>query len=177
MSGALIFAIALLATSAIVAGLYFALYRPLERRAAAQQSFVAASAKEHAAEIDSLRKHFQAQQAALQAQIASERAGAADVAAQAAAPEKAAVEPAPGPAAEPVAAAAKTEPEPAAAKAESRRASARKHSPARRAQRKPAAPAAAPAAATDANAEPAFDRETRRALRENIDDDPIGGLE
>jgi hypothetical protein len=191
MSGAMIFAVALLATSAIVAGLYFALYRPLERRAAAQQSFVAATAKEHAAEIDSLRKRFQAQQATLQAQLASERAGAADaVAARAAVPEKAAVEPAPAPAAEPVAAAATADtgtapalrggaslPTPAAAKIESRRPSARKHTPARRPQRKPAAPAAAPAATTDANAEPAFDRETRRALRENIDDDPIGGLE
>lgn len=179
MSGAMMFAIALLAMSVVVAGLYIALYRPLERRAAAQQSFVAATAKEHAAEIDGLRKHFRAQQASQQAQLASERAKTADaVAAPAIMPEKPA-DAAPAPATQPAVEQAAPQPKPTAApaKAESRRTSTRKPAAARRPPRKPAAAAAAPAAAVDPNAEPDFDRETRRALRENIDDDPIGGLE
>ena len=187
MSGAMIVAISLLATSALVAGLYFGLYRPLERRVAMQRAFVASGAKEHAAEIDVLRKHFQAQQASLQAQLASERARAAGaVAAPTAVPDEAAPEKAtePAQASAPAAAqqvepvvtrTAETREAPAPVKAETRRASARKPTATKRQQRKRTA-AAAPAV-VEANAEPEFDRETRRALRENIDDDPIGGLE
>jgi hypothetical protein len=68
----------LLMTSALVMlaiGLlaYLGAYRPLARRAAAQQAFVAEAAKEHAKEIDTLRKHFEAERAALYASVAAER--------------------------------------------------------------------------------------------------------
>jgi hypothetical protein len=192
---------ALLVFSAALAALYAGLYRPLERRAAAQQAFVADAAREHAKEIDSLRKHFQAQQANLQALLAAEQgklkpttASAPRVAlapaAPSAAPPPAAV-PAPAkaarvevPAKPSVAAPAKTEAAPAKAETRSRRSSTRKSAAHRSSSRqdppKPAAPRASeakPAAAAPVNAEPKFDRETRKALREHMNDDPIGGLE
>jgi hypothetical protein len=196
--------------SVVVAGLYAGVYRPLERRAEAQKKFVASAAAEHAAEIDGLRKHFQAQQVSLEAVIAAERAKAggeaqAATATQPPAPEQpnAAATPALAPeqpkkadaASAPVqaqpreaaapaqpAAPAKVEP---AAEQESRtvaprRATASKRSAFRRAPRKPEisrAGAAATAKAVAEPEEPELDRETRRALREQIDDDPIGGLE
>ncbi len=184
MSGAMIVALALLAASALVGGLYFTMYRPLQRRVVLQQAFVASGAKEHAAEIDVLRKHFEAQQSSLQAQLASERARAAEGdAARTAAPEidiGSAQTPAPAAAqqVDPVVTrTARTTKAPASPKADTRRVHARKQNAAKGAPRKRSAPAPAAPAVVDANAEPEFDRETRRALRENIDDDPIGGLE
>jgi hypothetical protein len=201
LSPALVLGGALLAVAAVVAGLYVGLYRPLQKRATVQQAFVASAAKEHAAEIDALRKHFQAQQASLQAQLVVERSKTAQVAAPAEAnagaapavaaaapepePEKAAAAKEPAPAAvAPAAAASKPAKaeqvaKPAAKAAEARRANARKASAARRAQRpKQVAAASAPPAPAD-DGEPELDRATRRALRESesMDDDPIGGLE
>jgi hypothetical protein len=197
----------------VVAGLYAGVYRPLERRAEAQRKFVASAAAEHAAEIDGLRKHFQAQQASLEAVIAAERAKAGEAqaataqppapeqpgeaAAAAAAstakppeqPNKKAATPALAP--EPPSQPATPVPAPAPAKAAPaepekeravapRRTSARKSAAFRRAPRKAEisrAGAAATAKAVAEPEEPELDRETRRALRESIDDDPIGGLE
>jgi hypothetical protein len=167
---------AFVATVAVAAGLYFALHRPLERRAAALQGFASSTAKEHAAEIDGLRRHFQAQQANLQALLAAERAEAA--AALAAAGEHARTEAdakAQADTIQPTRPVASTRN--ANAKAESRRASARKPAAVRRVQRKPAASSAVTRPASNTDSEPELSRETRRALREQVNDDPIGGLE
>jgi outer membrane biosynthesis protein TonB len=193
----------------VVAGLYAGVYRPLERRAEAQRKFVASAAAEHAAEIDGLRKHFQAQQASLEAVIAAERAKAGEAgsgtqvpaspAAATPTPAAAATPATPTPAAAPAPAAKPkpaAQPEEATAPAQPaapakvrvaseretrtavRRASQRKSAAFGRAPRKSEISRAGAAATAKAVAEePELDRETRRALRETIDDDPIGGLE
>lgn len=53
---------------------YVGAYRPLARRVAAQQAFEAEAAREHAAEIDTLRKRLDTERANLYAALAAERA-------------------------------------------------------------------------------------------------------
>jgi hypothetical protein len=171
----------------LAAGVYFGLYRPVLRRAMATQAMMAESVQSHAAELDQLRARLEAKQYSLQAEVTAARA---QLAAATTAVERTVVEPpvAEQAAAEPGTTASNEEP---AAKAEARaestsvtkskaaqkRASAKAKRAARRAaKRQAAAAAAAKPPATPAEEDP-LDRKTRRALRENMDDDPIGGLE
>jgi hypothetical protein len=184
MSRSLVIGATLCAAAAVIAGMYFGMYRPLAKRAASQQAIVTERANEHAAEIDGLRKHFQAQQANLQSQLAAEQQKSAQALA---AVEQIRVEAAKqAPAAAATAEGASEKPQVAKAEAVGAKPAAKASSS--RAARKAAAhkaqaaaakpePAKAQSAATSTDAEPQFDRETRRALRENMDDDPIGGLE
>jgi hypothetical protein len=159
MSSRMLAALAVLGLIAVGAGLYFGVYRGVARRAEVQQALIAERAKEHAEEIEALRKRFTAQQAALEVQMAAERSRTAEALSEAE-PRRAAATAEPPPVAEaaPVAA------EPVKAPARARK------SPARRAARKSASAAAVPS-------EDGLDRATRRALRESVNDDPIGGLD
>lgn len=170
----------------LAAGVYFGLYQPVLRRAVAQQAMMSESVQSHAAELDQLRARLEAKQQNLQAELSAARTQV----------EPPAAEPPPAAAAAALAdeaehadkadkahkadeAEAAAEPETAAkAKTVSKRQSAKAKRTARRAARKTAAAAKTAPKATPAPAEAdPLDRETRRALRETMDDDPIGGLE
>lgn len=176
ISRSAVVALALVALCAATAGGYFGLYRPLERRTAAQHALFSERAKEHAAEIDALREHFEAQQASVRQLLAAEKVKSAEALAaveQARAEAKTAepesVEPARGQA---VQRAAPGKPAKAAARA--RRAAARRAAAVQRARAKPE-----PVAAGTTERSSKLEASTRGALRgsESIDDDPIGGLD
>jgi hypothetical protein len=167
----------------LAAGVYFGLYKPVLRRALAQQAMMSESVQSHASELDQLRARLEAKQRSLQAEVAATRD---QLAASAPAVQRTTVEAAP---ITPAAAANADDaddaddkvaaPREAASVAKSKaaqkqRASAKAKRAARRAAKRQAA-AAKPVAAPPA--EDPLDRKTRRALRENMDDDPIGGLE
>jgi len=190
----------------LAAGVYFGLYRPVIRRALAQQAMMAESVQSHAAELDHLRARLEAKQQSLQAEVIAARtqlAGAGPAARTPGAPAEDAAPAEAEPDAKPDAKlAAKSDAKPDAksdakpeakvkpdakaaapvertsatpSKAAQKRASAKAKRAARRAAAK-RQPAAAKAAAPAADEDP-LDSKTRRALRETMDDDPIGGLE
>lgn len=193
----------------IAGGTYFGLYRPLLKRANAQQALMNESVQSHSLELEQLRTRFEAKQQSMQAELTAARSqlnGAepsAAPAAPSAAPQKAeAAGPAAAVAPEPAAAKLETKTviEPsknAVARTSSKAAAAKaKRAANRRAKREAAAAAAAAesakpkAAPAKAASKPAaaskplteeedLDRKMQRALRdnENVDDDPIGGLE
>jgi hypothetical protein len=171
----------------LAAGVYFGLYKPILRRAVAQQAMMSENVQSHASELDQLRARLEAKQRSLQAEVAAARN---QVAASAPAAQRTTVEPVPAAAPPEAKAGAVADddddddddkvaaPLEAASVAKSKaaqkqRASAKAKRAARRAAKRQAAakPVAAPPA------EDPLDRKTRRALRENMDDDPIGGLE
>ncbi len=152
----------LLVTALLVA--YLAAYRPLARRAAAQQVFSTESAKEHAEEIDALRKRFATERQHLYEALAAERAHSEQLLQQAR--EQAATQPAPS-----------AERTPAAVAPEVARPVARAVRHATRANgrhaRRHAARSRARTRTQPAKREAAQPRESG----ETLDDDPIGGLE
>lgn len=165
-------ALGVLLGSSIAAAAYFGAYVPLQHRIAVQQRVVQTATKHHAAEIAALRQQHQAQQASLDATLATERAKATQAltaleqARAAAVASIAPVEPV-----EPVKLV-----KPSNAKKVSRTHAASRH---RAVTKRVAARRKLRAAANpdQANQEPTFDRETRKALRDSASNDPIGGLE
>jgi hypothetical protein len=160
---------------------YFGVYRPLTKRIAAQQALAAEVAREHVDELAALRRRFDAERQKTLAMISAARrpapvAAPAAEAAPAPAPQAVATTaPAPEATPKPEATAA---PHEAQARARARIAPAQRGKKAIGAARaagkrakKPAAAHRAPAAAT--NAAP----ETDKALKESVNDDPIGGLD
>jgi hypothetical protein len=166
----------------LAAGVYFGLYRPVLRRAVTTQAMMAESVQSHSSELDQLRARLEAKQQSLQAELLAARAKLAAAAAPAAV-ERTVIEPtAAGATAD-----SEHEPEVKAeapverttvtkSNAAQKRASAKAKRAARRAAKRQAAASAKPTAAAVADEDP-LDRKTRRALRETMDDDPIGGLE
>jgi hypothetical protein len=171
------FGVAILFT-AIPLAVYFGVYRPLNRRLVTQQALAAEAARDHADTIEALRRHYDAERTNTLALLnaARTRTGAATPAdLTAAAPTPAAAMPA-------AAAAAPAEPEAAAVehkvpvKARVRAVSSKrpkKISAARAAGKRATKPAAAVAAPQPNAAE----READQALKEGVNDDPIGGLD
>jgi hypothetical protein len=183
-------ACALLVSTALAA--YFGVYRPLTRRLAAQQTFASEATKEHADEIEALRKHFDAERAGLLAAVAAEREKANNAlqaaeqprsqtpvvedkapatkpaTVKAAAPVPAVVAPAPKPQPEaPVPQAKAPAPHHSviAGKAVPAGMAAAKHSP---------RPVKAPSAQASENAK---ESDAAHGLKEAVDVDPIGGLD
>jgi hypothetical protein len=193
----------------IAGGNYFGLYRPLLKRANAQQALMNESVQSHSVELEQLRSRFEAKQQNMQAELSAARSQL-NGAEPAAAALKVGTE-APTAKPEAVGPAAAVAPEPAAAKLETKtvieptktavaRTSKAATAKAKRAEKRRAKRAASEAAAAEsakpkaaapkAAAKPAaaskplteeedLDRKMQRALRdnENVDDDPIGGLE
>jgi hypothetical protein len=158
------FICALLVGSALAG--YFGLYRPLTRRLAAQQAFASEATKEHAEEIEALRKHFEAERAGLLAAVAAEREksnSAQQALEQARSQNVPAEEKATAPAEQPKAQAAHHRA--AAGKAIPARTAAAKHAP---------PPVQAPTSQPSENVK---EIDGSRGLREAVDDDPIGGLD
>ena len=171
MSAWLVSAISAALIGGAAAALFFGAYRPLMARLAAERASAAQAGRSHAVEVEALRRLAAADAAKLQAQLAAERARAA----QAVAAEQVAKDTfarAAAPAAEPVAAPVTA---PAVA-LKAKPARSRAHAKPKRASRAPRTSKriATPVAAADDA--PTFDRETRRALRDHVSDDPIEGL-
>jgi hypothetical protein len=170
----------------LAAGVYFGLYRPALHRAVAQQSLMAESVQSHASELEQLRARLEAKQQNLQAEVAAARAKVEAASPAAAVSERAKVELPPTKVELPPTAEAPAAKQPAKAAtapkitaAQKRAATAKAKRAARRAAKRQALSAPKPAAAPaepDPRADP-LDRKTARALRETMDDDPIGGLE
>jgi hypothetical protein len=174
-----------------MAAAYVGAYRPLARRAAAQAALANESAKEHAQEIDALRKHFEEERQALITSAAAERKKSDD--ALAAIEEahkqgpavKAVVETRPAAhaavveAPKPVAAAVQLEATPATATHRAPAKHAATH-PAKRVKAsvaQGARTASGKRAGSDAAARSAPEKSDVPVLHEKVNDDPIGGLE
>jgi hypothetical protein len=182
----LLVALCMLAAAGAAGAAYFAAYRPLAHRLVAQQAFAAESAKEHVAEVDALRKRFDAERAGLRAALAAEHDQAHAGQARAAAvraktdapPTEAQAAPSPLASAQP-ARPAELRPAPKTAAKRSARstqpshavlaAAAREKGGVRHAKQRPAADAVEHGHASEPSAQ--------GALKESVNDDPIGGLE
>ena len=167
---------------------YVGLYRPLLHRLAMQQAFAADSAKNHAEELEALRKHFESERnAALTAERAKTAAALHDLEQARAATAAAATQPEQAPA---PAAAAEAAPKTAAKVAAAAHIKSHAHATAHRRAVKTAAHArahaqSAPAAklpadkkaATPAATKPSESEGAKALKDESVDDDPIGGLD
>lgn len=176
LSAWVVSAIAAALLGGATAALFFGVYRPMASRAAAASAFVADARRDHAAELAAQRKRSEADIAGLKAQLAAERQRAEGAAAaEQAAKEALARAATPAPVVEPVVAPAPASKTKVTARARTQRAKAHAK-PKRAARADRAEKRAKPAAAAAAAEEPEFDRETRRALRDSVSDDPIEGL-
>jgi hypothetical protein len=145
---------------------YFGVYRPLTRRLAAQQTFASEATKEHAEEIEALRKHFEAERAGLLVAVAVERekSNSAQQAVEQARDQATPAEDRAAPAAE------QSKAQPTHHGAVTGKAIPARMAAAKRAPHPVTAPTSQPG-------ENAKESDVSRGLKEAVDDDPIGGLD
>jgi hypothetical protein len=157
---------------------YFGAYRPLARRAALQQVAGSNAGTQQAAELAALRKEFSAERAKLEAALAAERAKLTEAlaAAEHAPPAGAAAKrEAAAPAAQPDASEAPQAAAPRTPAKRVARATTHRHAP--RAPSRKAAPTDASATRPPAAAGADSAKDAAGALKEHVNNDPIGGLD